>query len=137
MANQKPPSSATMASEINNVFLNMDETKQSIELFQGHECLCNTTSGHYHRREHRTAAVMLITSHGEYLTVFMWITLRPPSRSRTIMNTYACAVNYTMTAQWRCWIKVKAVDLNRVFTIMLHITDSAGGAQTIDVLSEL
>jgi hypothetical protein len=49
-----------MVSKVNKVILNEDETQQLTELFQGHECLWNTTSGRYHRREHRAAATTSI-----------------------------------------------------------------------------
>jgi len=61
ITNHQPPSSA-LALKINNVFINMDETKQLTELFQGHESLSNTISGRYHQREHQAVAMMSITT---------------------------------------------------------------------------
>ena len=65
VTNQRPPSSGssstTMTSKINNVFFNEDESKQLTELLPVSECLCNTSSGRYHRREHREAELSSIT----------------------------------------------------------------------------
>jgi len=73
MTNQKQPpggsSSATMASEINVlVNTNKENTKQLIELFQGHESLLNTTSRRYHwcarRMATMTITIAMIASEG-------------------------------------------------------------------------